>query len=198
VLRGGGWGDFGRSLRRHLGPPASCRPAARSAANQGSAAGCRPMGGRAAKTRRRGGASAPAWNIEAARRQQLDKALPGDARQLDHAATVSLWTPTNVTGELAHAGAHRALSGPACPSLHPGCAGAGRARAGAALQPSAGGLGPGAQAGRHLVVATPTASGKTLCYNLPVLDAVLSAAPRRCICFRPRPWRRIRWRSCRS
>ncbi len=28
-------------------------------------------------------------------------------------------------------------------------------------------------AGRHLVVTTPTASGKTLCYNLPVLDAVL-------------------------
>jgi len=31
-----------------------------------------------------------------------------------------------------------------------------------------------ARANRHLVVATPTASGKTLCYNLPVLDAVLS------------------------
>jgi DEAD/DEAH box helicase domain-containing protein len=30
-----------------------------------------------------------------------------------------------------------------------------------------------ARAGRHLVIATPTASGKTLCYNLPVLDAVL-------------------------
>jgi hypothetical protein len=29
-----------------------------------------------------------------------------------------------------------------------------------------------ALAGRHLVVATPTASGKTLCYNLPVLDAL--------------------------
>jgi DEAD/DEAH box helicase domain-containing protein len=29
------------------------------------------------------------------------------------------------------------------------------------------------RAGRHAVVATPTASGKTLCYNLPVLDAVL-------------------------
>ncbi|MEA3275765.1 MAG: DEAD/DEAH box helicase [Pseudomonadota bacterium] len=28
--------------------------------------------------------------------------------------------------------------------------------------------------GHHLVVATPTASGKTLCYNLPVLDGVLS------------------------
>jgi DEAD/DEAH box helicase domain-containing protein len=31
-----------------------------------------------------------------------------------------------------------------------------------------------ARARRHLVIATPTASGKTLCYNLPVLDAVLS------------------------
>ena len=28
-------------------------------------------------------------------------------------------------------------------------------------------------AGRHIVVVTPTASGKTLCYNLPVLDAIL-------------------------
>ena len=27
------------------------------------------------------------------------------------------------------------------------------------------------QAGRHLVVATPTASGKSLCYTLPVLSA---------------------------
>ena len=27
-----------------------------------------------------------------------------------------------------------------------------------------------ARAGRHLVVVTGTASGKTLCYNLPVLD----------------------------
>ncbi|MEG0767089.1 MAG: DEAD/DEAH box helicase, partial [Clostridia bacterium] len=28
-------------------------------------------------------------------------------------------------------------------------------------------------AGRHIVVVTPTASGKTFCYNLPVLDAIL-------------------------
>ncbi len=28
--------------------------------------------------------------------------------------------------------------------------------------------------GKHLVIATPTASGKTLCYNLPVIDAVLT------------------------
>jgi DEAD/DEAH box helicase domain-containing protein len=31
------------------------------------------------------------------------------------------------------------------------------------------------RAGRHVVVVTPTASGKTLCYNLPVLDAALRA-----------------------
>ena len=30
-----------------------------------------------------------------------------------------------------------------------------------------------AHAGKNLVVVTPTASGKTLCYNLPVLNAVL-------------------------
>jgi len=30
-----------------------------------------------------------------------------------------------------------------------------------------------ATAGRHVVVITPTASGKTLCYNAPVLDAIL-------------------------
>jgi len=29
------------------------------------------------------------------------------------------------------------------------------------------------QSGRNVVVVTPTASGKTLCYNLPVLNAVL-------------------------
>lgn len=33
-----------------------------------------------------------------------------------------------------------------------------------------------ARAGRHVVVASSTASGKTLCYNLPVLDAVLTTA----------------------
>ena len=41
--------------------------------------------------------------------------------------------------------------------------------------------------GRSLVVPTPTASGKTLCYNLPVLDAVLSPSARPCTFFPPRP-----------
>ena len=55
-------------------------------------------------------------------------------------------------------------------------------------------------AGRNIVVTTPTASGKTLCYNLPVLDAVLQnpAQCARCISSRPRRWRRTRWRRCRA
>src|SRR5881628_484466 len=41
--------------------------------------------------------------------------------------------------------------------------------------------------GRHLVVVTPTASGKTLCYNLPVLQRLLEDPERRrSICSRPR------------
>jgi len=35
--------------------------------------------------------------------------------------------------------------------------------------------------GRHLVVVTPTASGKTLCYNLPVLQRLLENAQRRAL-----------------
>src|SRR5579871_2220413 len=34
------------------------------------------------------------------------------------------------------------------------------------------------RAGRHVVVTTPTASGKTLCYNLPVVDAALKGPAR--------------------
>lgn len=39
-----------------------------------------------------------------------------------------------------------------------------------------------ARRGRHVVVTTPTASGKTLCYNLPVLDALL-ADPAACALY---------------
>ena len=76
-----------------------------------------------------------------------------------------------------------------------GCARSARDRA--ALHP------PGrgdhhALAGRNVVVITPTASGKTLCYNAPVLNAdprrIRRAA--RCICFRPRRSRRISSPSC--
>ncbi|HKE24732.1 MAG TPA: DEAD/DEAH box helicase [Bryobacteraceae bacterium] len=41
------------------------------------------------------------------------------------------------------------------------------------------------QAGRHVVVVTPTASGKTLCYNLPVLNRVLEDAGARALYLFP-------------
>src|SRR5690349_1841115 len=39
--------------------------------------------------------------------------------------------------------------------------------------------------GRHLVVVTPTASGKTLCYNLPVLERLLEDPSRRALYIYP-------------
>jgi DEAD/DEAH box helicase domain-containing protein len=42
-----------------------------------------------------------------------------------------------------------------------------------------------AQSGRHLVVVTPTASGKTLCYNLPVLNTLLDAPGARALYLFP-------------
>jgi DEAD/DEAH box helicase domain-containing protein len=40
-------------------------------------------------------------------------------------------------------------------------------------------------AGKNVVVVTPTASGKTLCYNLPVLDAILANADTRALYLFP-------------
>lgn len=48
------------------------------------------------------------------------------------------------------------------------------------------------QEGRHVVIITPTASDKTLCYNLPVLQAASRNRRRRCISFRPGPCRKIK------
>lgn len=42
-----------------------------------------------------------------------------------------------------------------------------------------------ALAGRHVVVVTPTASGKTLCYNVPVLNAILDDASHRALYLFP-------------
>jgi len=42
-----------------------------------------------------------------------------------------------------------------------------------------------AVAGRHVVVVTPTASGKTLCYNAPVLDAILNDSSSRALYLFP-------------
>ena len=42
-----------------------------------------------------------------------------------------------------------------------------------------------ALAGRHVVVVTPTASGKTLCYNVPVLSAILAETSTRALYLFP-------------
>jgi DEAD/DEAH box helicase domain-containing protein len=42
-----------------------------------------------------------------------------------------------------------------------------------------------ARAGRHVVVVTPTASGKTLCYNLPVLERILERPESRALYLFP-------------
>src|SRR5262249_34025331 len=42
-----------------------------------------------------------------------------------------------------------------------------------------------ARAGRHVAVVTPTASGKTLCYNLPVLAAALDSPAGRALYLFP-------------
>ena len=39
--------------------------------------------------------------------------------------------------------------------------------------------------GKNVVVVTPTASGKTLCYNVPVLDAILSKKGNRALYLFP-------------
>ena len=46
------------------------------------------------------------------------------------------------------------------------------------------------EAGRNVVIVTPTASGKTLCYNLPVLNRAAGGSRARapCTCFPPRRW----------
>src|SRR5256885_9961266 len=40
----------------------------------------------------------------------------------------------------------------------------------------------GVKGGRHLVVVTPTANGKTLCYNLPVFHRILEQ-PQKCALY---------------
>ncbi len=59
---------------------------------------------------------------------------------------------------------------------------------------------PGGGSGKHVVVATPTASGKSLCFHLPVLQALArrSRRARASTSSRPRRSRAIRRRGCAS
>ncbi len=77
-----------------------------------------------------------------------------------------------ITGELlvpARQGDYRALPG----DLDPRLAGALRGRGIERLYTHQAAAWASVRGGRHTVVVTPTASGKTLCYNLPVLQAAL-------------------------
>ncbi|WP_322825678.1 DEAD/DEAH box helicase [Lamprobacter modestohalophilus] len=80
---------------------------------------------------------------------------------------------TRITGEL-RMPATAARQAPIPESMHPALREALAARGFTSLYSHQRAAWDLAQQGEHLVVATPTASGKTLCYNLPVLDAVLS------------------------
>ncbi len=105
----------------------------------------------------------------AAHRQPVP-AAPPSVEQL--AAHLRQKYPERITGELclpAAPGRYRELPPELEPRLKTALAGRGIQRL-YSHQYQAWEL---ARAGRHLVIVTPTASGKTLCYNLPVLDAVL-------------------------
>ncbi|WP_200254432.1 DEAD/DEAH box helicase, partial [Thiococcus pfennigii] len=81
--------------------------------------------------------------------------------------------PGRITGRLVRP-ATAAQYRPLPPGLHPGLAQALAARGVERLYSHQRAAWDRVAEGRHLVIATPTASGKTLCYNLPVLDAVLT------------------------
>ena len=56
-----------------------------------------------------------------------------------------------------------------------------------------------AATGKDICVVTPTASGKTMCYNLPVLNAILKTTMRgRFTSFRQKRFRQTRFPNCMS
>jgi DEAD/DEAH box helicase domain-containing protein len=96
----------------------------------------------------------------------------------DSAATLADWLraryPGQITGELvipARSGEYAALPDDLAPQLAKALAGRGISR----LYTHQAAAWTSVQAGHHTVVVTPTASGKTLCYNLPVLQAALQS-----------------------
>jgi len=120
-------------------------------------------------------------------RAAADPAVPADPETLSEPTPAVAVTPPTVqalverlrrrhgariTGELvipARAGAYAPLP----EELHPGLAAALRARGLEKLYSHQREAWEHVRAGRHAVIVTPTASGKTLCYNLPVLQGAL-------------------------
>jgi DEAD/DEAH box helicase domain-containing protein len=81
--------------------------------------------------------------------------------------------------------ARQAAYAPVPESLHPRLRAALRARGIEALYTHQVASVEAAVRGEHFVVVTPTASGKTLCYNLPVLDALLAEPEARALYLFP-------------
>ena len=94
------------------------------------------------------------------------------------AATLADWLraryPAQITGELvipARSGRYAALPDDLAPQLAKALAGRDISR----LYTHQSAAWEAVQAGHHTVVVTPTASGKTLCYNLPVMQTTVEA-----------------------
>src|SRR5215204_786950 len=114
---------------------------------------------------------------------------PGRQGYHRHMATsVAQWDGLLVGEELAHLGSEaprEARTAPLPEGLHPSVREALAARGIATLYAHQAAAWEAAQRGEHLVVTTGTASGKTLAFNLPVLDALAREPKNRALYLYP-------------
>ena len=104
------------------------------------------------------------------------------------ATSVARWDDLLVGDELAYLGseaARDALFAPLPDELHPRVRDALEAQGIDALYANQAAAWEAAQRGEHLVVTTGTASGKTLAFNLPVLDALAREPKQRALYLYP-------------
>ena len=104
------------------------------------------------------------------------------------ATSVARWDDLLVGDELAYLGseaARDALFAPLPDELHPRVRDALEAQGIDALYAHQAAAWEAAQRGEHLVVTTGTASGKTLAFNLPVLDALAAEPKKRALYLYP-------------
>src|SRR6266545_460291 len=104
------------------------------------------------------------------------------------ATSVALWDDLLAGQELAYLGseaAREALLAPLPEDLHPRVREALAAQGIAALYAHQAAAWEAARRGEHLVVTTGTASGKTLAFNLPVLDAIAHEPKQRALYLYP-------------
>src|SRR5712691_10578850 len=104
------------------------------------------------------------------------------------AVGVALWDDLLQTEEVAHVAeepARAARIAPLPDALHPQVLAALEAQGIAALYEHQAEAWEAAQRGEHLIVTTGTASGKTLAFNLPVLDAIARAPKDRALYLYP-------------